>query len=54
MGLSNRYKVPLSTLKLNARILKELNLIESDNSAVKVTDFGKFVLDTIMSGNYVR
>ena len=47
-GLSEEYGVPLSTLKLNARILRDLNLIsygsQSDRRNAKVELLGTFVL----------
>jgi len=43
--------IPLSTLKLNAKILKGLNLVKFGNNsyfqAARSTDFGKFVLKII-------
>ena len=43
--------IPLSTLKLNAKILKDLNLITFGNNshfqAAKLTDFGRFIFKTI-------
>jgi hypothetical protein len=44
--LSENAKIPLSTLKLNARLLKELGLLNYSNP-VKLTDTGKFVLEII-------
>jgi len=44
--LSKKSKIPLSTLKLNAKILRELGLITFGNS-VKLTDFGKFIVQII-------
>lgn len=46
--MSESYGIPLSTLKLNARILKALNLIAfGDGSTVRSTPTGKFVLEII-------
>ncbi len=48
ISLSKTTKIPLSTLKFNARILKQLDLIMFSNSSVaELTDFGKFVFTTI-------
>jgi len=45
--------IPLSTLKLNAKILKSLNLISFGNNShfqvAKLTDFGRFVVRIIRS-----
>ena len=50
--LSKTTKIPLSTLKLNARILKELDLIEYINSnPVELTDSGKLVLILLSDQN---
>ena len=49
--LSRSNKIPLSTLKLNARILKELELVKYYISEpVKLTDSGEFVLKIIGDG----
>lgn len=46
--LSKSSKVPLSTLKLNARMLKELELVRyCISEPVELTDSGKFVLKII-------
>lgn len=49
--LSKKFNKPLSTLKLNAKILKELRLIDYGNlkhpKKVKLTDLGKFVLEIL-------
>ena len=46
--LSEEYGVPLSTLKLNARILRELNLISygsiRDKRTAQLESLGKFIL----------
>ena len=51
--ISRRFNIPLSTLKLNARILRDLGLITygntSDFKKPKLTDIGKFILDVILS-----
>ena len=43
--------ISLSTLKLNAKILKDLNLISFGNNshfqAAKLTDFGQFIVEII-------
>ena len=44
--LSRKSKIPLSTLKLNAKILKQLDLI-TFNSSAQLTEFGKFILQII-------
>ncbi|MBI1972106.1 MAG: hypothetical protein HYS53_02290 [Candidatus Aenigmarchaeota archaeon] len=44
-SLSSEQNIPLSTLKLNAKVLKRLGLVEfSENSAPITTEAGKFVL----------
>jgi hypothetical protein len=46
--MERKFKIPLSTLKLNAKILKELNLIDFGNSSVaKLTRLGKFMVEVI-------
>lgn len=46
--LEKEFKVPLSTLKLNAKILKDLNLIDFGNSSpAKLTELGKFIINII-------
>lgn len=48
--LSTKLKIPVSTLKLNYRILKNLNLIEFKISQpVELTDTGRLIL-TILEG----
>ena len=50
--ISTEYEIPLSTLKLNARILRELNLISYGNIHVKRTaqleSLGKFILRLLL------
>jgi hypothetical protein len=50
-GLSNVFSVPLSTLKLNARILKKLGLIDfgdsSDFKKPNVTETGKIIINLL-------
>ena len=50
-GISKKYGVPISTLKLNAKILKELNLISygtaSNQRKAKLSDFGGVVLNLV-------
>jgi hypothetical protein len=54
IDLSRTTKIPLSTLKFNAKILKQLDLITlSDFSNVELTNFGKFIL-TIVGGENPR
>jgi len=49
--LEKEFKVPLSTLKLNAKILRDLNLIDFGNSSpAKLTELGKFVVEIIKEG----
>ncbi|CAB49320.1 hypothetical protein [Pyrococcus abyssi] len=47
-GISKAHRKPVSTLKLNAKILKELGLIEYGTRrsprTVRLTEFGKFVI----------
>ena len=49
--ISSSHEIPLSTLKLNAKILKNLNLITFGNNShfqsARLTDFGKFVFKII-------
>jgi transketolase len=51
--ISKKFKIPLSTLKLNARILKDLGLIDFGSNScfkpAKLTELGKFVTSTILS-----
>jgi len=50
--LEKRYKIPLSTLKLNAKILRNLNLISyGNNSAARLTAFGRLVAKVISNGS---
>ena len=46
-GISRRHKIPLSTLKRNAQILKEFNLIAYGDppnfSGVELTELGRFI-----------
>jgi hypothetical protein len=54
INLSRKTKIPLSTLKFNAKILKQLELIAfTDFSNVELTNFGKFVF-TILGGRNPR
>jgi len=50
--LSEEYQIPLSTLKLNARILRELNLITygsiRDKKNARLGSLGRFVLRLLM------
>lgn len=50
--LSEDYEIPLSTLKLNARILRELNLISygsiRDKRAAQLEPLGNFVMKLFM------
>jgi len=49
--LSEDHGVPLSTLKLNARILRELNLISygsiADRKTARLEDLGQFIFGLI-------
>ena len=46
--ISREEKIPLSTLKLNARILKDLGLIECGNShPARLTQLGEFLASII-------
>ncbi len=51
-SLSKSFDIPLSTLKLNARILRNLGLIDfgssSDFKKPSVTSIGKFIFSVIM------
>jgi hypothetical protein len=45
--IEKRHSVPLSTLKLNAKILREIGLISFGNSLVaRLTNVGKIILKT--------
>lgn len=49
--LSRENRIPLSTLKLNAKILRELDLIcFGSNSSAELTEFGHLVLGIISEG----
>jgi hypothetical protein len=45
--LSDRYKIPLSTLKLNAQILKKLGLISFNGSPAELTESGELMIKII-------
>ncbi len=53
--LCDRYDIPVSTLKLNARILKDLYLIDygcrDDPVPVTLTSYGKMIRDIIKKDN---
>ncbi|TRO48409.1 hypothetical protein E2P65_02940 [Candidatus Bathyarchaeota archaeon] len=53
--LSEEWGIPLSTLKLNARILRELNLVSygsiHDKRDARVEKLGSFVLGLIEDGD---
>lgn len=52
--LSEEYGVPLSTLKLNARILRELQLISygsiHNKKSARLEDLGSFVVNLVNHG----
>ncbi|MBS7619813.1 hypothetical protein KEJ21_04110 [Candidatus Bathyarchaeota archaeon] len=52
--LSEEYKIPVSTLKLNSRILREFNLISygsgGRNREAKLLPLGTFILKLLNSG----
>jgi hypothetical protein len=52
--LSKEYGIPLSTLKLNARILRELNLVSygsvGETRNAEVMGLGEFVLRLLRGG----
>lgn len=46
--LSKSEKIPLSTLKLNTKILKDLKIIRFEfNCPIKLTGFGKLIAETL-------
>jgi len=49
--ISRSSNVPLSTLKFNARVLRDLKLISFGNSSnfqkVKITDFGSLIVEIL-------
>lgn len=52
VGMSDRHGIPLSSLKLNSKILRDLGLIEvskqsMDYGAVALSEGGRFVMDMI-------
>ena len=55
---SERHRVPLSTLKLNARVLRELGLIScgsaSDPQPARLTEAGRTVLSMMHYDNMVK
>lgn len=54
---SRRYGIPLSTLKLNAKILKDLNILKVDNGGsrgVYLTPLGEFVCELLGITSYGR
>ena len=51
-SIADKTGVPISTLKLNYRILRELGLLEIDDSeshAVRLTEAGKLVISILKS-----
>jgi hypothetical protein len=46
-ALSDRYNIPVSTLKLNARILERLDLVSFNGSPGRLTKLGILVLKLI-------
>ncbi len=52
--LSERWSIPLSTLKLNARILRSMKLIEYANAQAQVTPTGRLVLRMMLGDTNVR
>lgn len=56
--ISTVYGISLSTLKFNARVLKNLNLLSYGNSSnfqvAKLTEFGKFVMSVLMKDCDIR
>jgi len=42
--ISEQYEIPLSTLRLNAKILRELELISFNGSPVRLTRLGGIIL----------
>jgi len=49
--ISQKEKVPISTLKLNAKILKKFGLVDFGNgNSAQLTDFGIFV-EKILGGD---
>ncbi|MCS7093669.1 MAG: hypothetical protein RMJ18_00570 [Candidatus Aenigmarchaeota archaeon] len=50
-SISLNFGIPLSTLKLNAKILRKLGLIEFDGGPVlrrvKLTSFGKWIVEVL-------
>ena len=47
--LSKKSSIPLSTLKLNARVLRSLGIIEYNVPPVRVTPAGRAILEIIKS-----
>ncbi|MEM5875358.1 MAG: hypothetical protein QXW01_02675 [Candidatus Aenigmatarchaeota archaeon] len=46
------FRIPLSTLKLNARILRDLKLISFGNSnPARLTSFGKLIIEILDLSN---
>lgn len=55
MKLSNTSNVPLSTLKLNTKILKDLGLIEFEiGRHVKLTQFGVWITKILSLGSEMK
>lgn len=55
--VSRKYGIPLSTLKLNAKILKELNILKVGNEGSKgayLTPLGEFICELLSITNYDR
>ena len=51
-SLSQRYGIPLSTLKFNAKILQNIGIIAFGDSEARVTNLGKLVLEILNSEKY--
>jgi predicted transcriptional regulator len=45
--ISESYKIPLSTLKLNAKKIADMRLIETSNGIAAITELGSFVLESL-------
>lgn len=47
--LSERFDIPVSTLRLNAKILRSIGLIDYNRKPIRLTEAGKLILKIINS-----
>ena len=53
--ISNKFKIPLSTLKLNSKILRDINLLDFGNNLIskpaRLTKLGSLILEILSLGS---